>query len=478
MTSEPARPALTDAAGSGGINAQDGFDYQAWDGIVRIPGWLKQQNFEGVLFEGLEDFEARFFAPQTPRGHVLDRFQAKSGALQTIDLRDVFESFARFATANPDVARVQTLVTPALPVRLQWLGRDPDRVRRARPFYRSFPGVIEASDGKLRGDLVDVFGNVLGDFVADNVAIDLRPVSRRDIAQAAFGAALHDAFPAFDLTQRQTVAVFDALSQLASTSRGTMLTRARLIDVVQTASGKELADSNMLGLRIRSDNVQPESEGVEIDASAYSGTNGTYPDTTRWKVEVLDPLAATAAWARRHGRARVQLSGSYRISTAFALGWSFRAASGFELEIPTRDGAWPTDVRPDEGDAVPRWEVRLPTGQLNRLTVAIGVLRDPSPEVHGALGIPVDEMLTAFLPTPIKNAKEVQLSAETLKAHVLAALRATGAPAVDLFLAGPAALATALGHRWNALPPTQLYEFLPSDRRYGQTALLLDRVVA
>ena len=86
----------------------------------------------------------------------------------------MFESFAQFANANPDVARVQTLVTPALPVRLQWLGRDPDRVRRARPFYRPFPGVLAASDGKLRGDLADVFGQALGDFVADNVAIDLR----------------------------------------------------------------------------------------------------------------------------------------------------------------------------------------------------------------------------------------------------------------------------------------------------------------
>ena len=315
-----------------------------------------------------------------------------------------------------------------------------------------------------------------GDFVADNVAIDLRPVSQRDVAQAAFGAALHNAFPAFDLTQRQTVAVFDALVQLVGASRGTMLTRARLVDVVQTASAKELPPSNTLALRIRSDNVQPESDGLEIDASAFAGTNGTYPDTARWKAELLDPLAATSAWARSHGRARVQLSGSYRISTAFALGWSFRAASGFELEIPTRDGAWPTDVRPAAGDAVPAWEVRTPSRRVNRLAVAIGVLRDPSPEVRGALGVPAEELLAAFLPTPINNAKEAQLSAETLKAHVLSALRTTGAPAVDLFFAGPAALAIALGHRWNALPPTQLYEFVPSERRYVPTALLLDRV--
>lgn len=58
MTAEPDGPTLTDSAGRGGINAQDGFDYQTWDAIARIPGWLKQQHFDGVLFEGLEDFEA------------------------------------------------------------------------------------------------------------------------------------------------------------------------------------------------------------------------------------------------------------------------------------------------------------------------------------------------------------------------------------------------------------------------------------
>ncbi len=475
MTAEPDGPTLTDSAGRGGINAQDGFDYQTWDAIARIPGWLKQQHFDGVLFEGLEDFEARYFAPHAPHGHLLDRFQAKSGTLQKNDLRDVFDRFSAFATSNPGVARVQTLVTPALPPRLEWLGRDPDRVRRARPFYRPFPAVNGASDAKLRGDLVGAFSSPIGDFIADNVDIDLRPIANRGVAQAALVAALFNAFPDLDLTGRQTAAAFETLVRLIGASRGTMLTRADLFGALRDATSGAITDDQTLRLNVRSDGTHPESSAVEIDATAYTGADNTYPPSAQWRADLLDPLSATASWARGHGRSRVQLSGSYRISTAFVLGWAFRAASGFELAIPTRGGPWNTDDRPALSTASPVWDIRSPSRARGRLAIAIGVLRDPTAEVVRALGIEPEDLFVAFLPAPVTDAREAQSSVETVKTAVLAALRTTGAAAIDVFFAGPAALAVALGHRWNALPPTQLYEFMPAERRYVQTALLLDR---
>ena len=82
-------PTLTDARGMGGVVAQDGFDYQLWDGLARLPAWLSNPAFEQIMFEGLEDLEARFFAPQAPRERLLERFQAKSGSLQPADVRAV-----------------------------------------------------------------------------------------------------------------------------------------------------------------------------------------------------------------------------------------------------------------------------------------------------------------------------------------------------------------------------------------------------
>src|SRR6266446_2038536 len=105
MSSGSTGPTLTEAKGMGGVIAQEGFDYQLWEGLVRLPAWLHNPAFEGMIFEGLEDLEARFFAPHAPRHQLLERFQAKSGALTRGDLIEVFESFRRFTTAYPRAAR-------------------------------------------------------------------------------------------------------------------------------------------------------------------------------------------------------------------------------------------------------------------------------------------------------------------------------------------------------------------------------------
>src|SRR5262249_32555523 len=101
MTSSTRAPALTDAKAMGGLIAQDGFDYQLWCGLARLPGWLRDPTFEGLMFEGLEDFEARFFAPHAPRRYLLDRFQAKSAQLARAEVVNVLESFAAFETSHP-----------------------------------------------------------------------------------------------------------------------------------------------------------------------------------------------------------------------------------------------------------------------------------------------------------------------------------------------------------------------------------------
>ncbi len=71
MSSSENAPALTDARGMGGVIAQDGFDYQLWDGLARMPAWLANPAFEQMIFEGLEDLEARFFAPHAQRERLL-----------------------------------------------------------------------------------------------------------------------------------------------------------------------------------------------------------------------------------------------------------------------------------------------------------------------------------------------------------------------------------------------------------------------
>ncbi len=184
MAGSGSQPTLTDATGMGGVIAQGGFDYQLWDGLVRLPGWLANPAFEELIFEGLEDLEARFLAPQAPRGRLLERYQAKSGSLAPKDVTGIFKSFLKFDAGYPELARLHTLVTPRLPSTLAFVGRDTARVRKARPFYAPFADVTKASDAQLRTDLIAEFGPQLGEFVAQAVEVEERVLPECDFGLA------------------------------------------------------------------------------------------------------------------------------------------------------------------------------------------------------------------------------------------------------------------------------------------------------
>lgn len=472
MASGTAGPTLTDAKGMGGTIALDGFDYQLWDGLTRLPAWLRNPAFEGMIFEGLEDFEARFFAPHVTRKYLLDRFQAKSGELTHAKLVDVFKSFMAFEAAYPEVARVQTLVTPALPTKLAWIARDPGRVRRARTFYRPFSDVCAASDSKLREDLICAFDSEVGEFLANSVEIELKTFPDHGAAKATFDSAMCQVFPHLNVGARTMAAAFAELSNLAAQSRGVMLMRGHLIDILGKTLGIALLNNRDLQLHVRSDRNEAGRDALEIDASAFSGGDGVFPVPERWAAELLDPLDATARWARAQNYQRVGLTGSYRLSTAFAIGWSFRSATGFEINIPIRTGPWTTDARPPP-DAALSWQISAAERLVGtHLRAAVGVLRDPSREILASLDSSDDSLFTAFLPQPLTDEFQAQASVHAVKHAVSAAVSRLGAKQIDLFLAGPAAFAVALGHRWNALPPTQLHELLPAERRYVPTVRL------
>lgn len=472
MSGSQNAPALTDARGMGGVIAQDGFDYQLWDGLARLPAWLANPAFEQMIFEGLEDLEARFFAPHAPRERLLERFQAKAGALAPADVRAVLQTFSEFETAFPNAARVQTLVTPRLPPTVSWLARDPDRVRKARPFYAPFADVMAASDAELRNQLTETYGDPLGVFVAESVEVSERNLPDRDAAVMLFGVELDRTYPSLEAQSRRVAEAFEALSALARRSIGAPLGRAILRQTIEDALGRPLPLPQSFPLYIRSDRNEANERSLEIDASAFSGRDGAFPSQVEWAEHLLAPLDRTARWLRRQTVSRIALSGSYRLTAAMVLGWAFRAAIGFELEIPTRDGVWPTDDRPSPDMRQP-WRVSEPMAlHGDQLIVSVGILRDPAADLEQTAGIPAQSALALYLEEPIPSAKSAQAAASTIKRTVDSAVARLHPRGIQLYFAGPAALALALGHRWNAMAPTQLHEFNISERSYVPTALI------
>lgn len=472
MGSKYQSPALSDAKSLGGVIAQDGFDYQLWDGLARLPAWLANPAFEELIFEGLEDLEARFFAPQAPRQRLLERYQAKSGNLSPKDVRDIFATFQEFERAYPDLARMQTLVTPRLPPTLNWLARDPGRVRKARPFYAPFADVTKASDDQLRKDLAEEFGAVLGHFIADFVEISERIIPDRDSGLQAFALAITRIFQHITASPRQTEQTFEALSGLARKSLGIPLSRDVLIGQIEAALGQALFPNAVPRIHVRSDRNEVDETALEIDASAFSGGSAAFPAPALWQDELVTPLDHTARWLRSCSVTRLAIGGSYRLTTAFALGKALRAASGFELEIETRSGIWSTDDRPRTDETYPAFVISEPASLIgDRLVVSIGILRDPAGDLV-ASGVLQSNILGAFMAAPMASGRATQAAVSVVKAAVSASAARLKPAAIDLYFAGPAVFAVALGHRWNAMPPTQLHEFITAERRYVPTASL------
>jgi hypothetical protein len=465
-------PALSDAKSLGGVIAQDGFDYQLWDGLARLPAWLANPAFEELIFEGLEDLEARFFAPQAPRQRLLERYQAKSGSLGPKDVREVFATFEAFESAYPGLTRTHTLVTPRLPPTLDWLARDPARVRKARPFYAPFADVANASDDKLREDLAKEFGADLGKFVANSVEISERVMPDRDSGLHAFALFLTRTFQHITATPKQIEQAFEALGGLARKSLGVPLRRDVLIGQIEAALGQTLFPNSLPRIHVRSDRNEVDETALEIDASAFSGGPAPFPAPARWQDELVTPLDHTARWLRSRSVTRLAIGGSYRLTTAFALGKTLRAASGFELDIETRSGIWSTDDRPRSDETYPAFVIREAESLAgDRLVVSVGILRDPAGDLVAG-GVLQSKILSAFMAAPVASGRAAQAAVSAVKAAVSTAAARLKPAAIDLYFAGPAAFAVALSHRWNAMPPTQLHEFITAERRYVPTALL------
>lgn len=466
-------PTLTDAKGMGGIHAQDGFDYQVWDALIRLPAWLLNPAFEGVANEVLEDIEARFFAPHAPKGHLIERFQAKLSQLSKADLMEVFSGFRAFDTSYPGVARFHMLVTPSLPEKLKWLAKDPERVRRARPFYAPFADIQAASDAKLRSDIISEFGKDLGEFIADGAGVGLSSIPDNMTAVAKFAASFSHSFPSIGIEFGKLDEAHSALFRLLQANRGGFTARDQILATLREKLLVDPLPAKHLALHILSDRNVSRNDTIEIDARHFAGGGLPFPPPEEWRKNLLEPLINTATWSKKRGIQRVALSGSFRLSTAFAVGWSFRSAVGFEIDIPTKAGVWPTDSHPPAKTAL-RCEVTQPQQLFgDHLLVGIGILRDPSEAIlitfEGALDT---NLLKIFFPAALTDPHDVQSAVRAAKSSIDQACATLKPSHVSLFFVGPAAFGVALGHRWNGLPGCQLFEYLADERRYTPTVYL------
>ena len=184
-------------------------------------------------------------------------------------------------------------------------------------------------------------------------------------------------------------------------------------------------------------------------------------------------LTEAAANLEAEGWTSTLVRGAMRQATFFRVGTALPAVRQHTLHYLQGGQLWSTDA-PKTPVAPPQVQ-RTALGLGGDLAVAVGVAVDPTAAVAGYLEnetIPVDELVTIQPATgaddqAITGAGQAVTYAQQIRDLVRQELdRQPDAQRVHLFLAGPGGLALLLGHRWNRIRPTIVYEHLGPGRGY------------
>lgn len=167
---------------------------------------------------------------------------------------------------------------------------------------------------------------------------------------------------------------------------------------------------------------------------------------------------------------QVALTGSLRQATAFMIGATLRMVTNVDLAVTQRGQLWESAA--DYDRAIIPNPVEHPLGQGGDVALAVEVAAPMTDDVLDFLRtqhVPVDRLVVL---QPPGGAKDNAIATPTAAVALAVGIRdqarrsAKGHPRVHLFLAGPMGLSLLLGHRWNRVAPTTVYEEIRHSVQY------------
>jgi SMODS-associated and fused to various effectors sensor domain len=196
-------------------------------------------------------------------------------------------------------------------------------------------------------------------------------------------------------------------------------------------------------------------------------------DPSGWENRLRPELRTAVADVQAQGYNRVLVTGSYRLSVATVVGAEMPRVAGFHLARRQGSGEeWSSD-----GPRT-RLHLRRSTRDLGSgadIAVAVAIATDLADDVEAYCreALPsVSELVVLSTPDgPGHNALRDASAARGATDALIAGLRAEGrrAATLHLFQAVPSGLSLLMGHAWNRMPETQLYDDLNSPAGYTPT---------
>jgi hypothetical protein len=250
------------------------------------------------------------------------------------------------------------------------------------------------------------------------------------------------------------------------------------VDVIrrQVADAGLLARFGTLILAVHAIDRIPGSVRPTIELDWVTQFDGDTPATRRllknpagWQQLLGPELAVAVRTLEAFDVRRVHICGAMRLPIWFAIGAAMPDVRGWVLSCDQRTVEWRTNVSP--ADVTPRVLARQALDQGPDLALAVGLTHDPTSDVSTYLtttSAPVQELLTLGpagepSPTSIPDASYALGWARAARNRVYEVTRALRPPRIHLFLAGPAGAVLMLGHQWNLMPPTVVYEHTGHD---------------
>lgn len=248
---------------------------------------------------------------------------------------------------------------------------------------------------------------------------------------------------------------------------------------------RELTEMNLLG---REGELVFAVHGIDRPALAYAPNatvdildlyQGDDPFTRRklkdpaaWMAEVLPALKAAKNNLEAFGTKRVHIEGNMRLSMYFAVGRTFPAVGNWVLSSMQHGELWSTAVEHEHADLHLLAESDLGLGR--DVAVTIGLTYDPTADVIAYIkqaGLPVGNLVTLSVPAgaghrsvPVSGGPQWAVDwTRKARDHARSVVKEHRAPRVHLFMSAPAGVALFLGHDWNQMPDTLLYDHVKDD---------------
>lgn len=183
-----------------------------------------------------------------------------------------------------------------------------------------------------------------------------------------------------------------------------------------------------------------------------------------------DDLASDLADLPNHlaGADAVLITGSIRLATCFAVGAVLRKVTGVDVAWKQGPQIWNSD-RPYDEVLTPRTHVTA-LGQGDDTAIVVDIATTATRDVIDWLRhtrAPIGDVITVSMPSGRARDNAIidgeQAVALSVGIRDVARRAARTSARIHLFMACPAGLAILLGHRWNRVTSTQVYEDLKTE---------------